>query len=328
MSCKRFEKQPNNTTYARRQEVSHPVRPQATHPGPTQSLRPLDASGAAAAVLPRGADFRHQANVVADTLSRPPPSAVASVKEPPGSLATARQGGKPNSSTPSVPERWPAASAAAGAARPPLLAVVSVKEPAGSLTTAWQRGKPNPSSSTPAGQLAASAAAVSAAPATAAEPVSSPASGKLDLLLLADAQAGCIETQEMAASTSLKIKFFHLGGKNLMCDVSLANPRPTLVPTSFRRVIFNSIHSIANPSIRATKRMISAHYVWKGMGADIRSFCRDCQRCARGKVTATVHTQIQPIQLPVKRFSHVHIDIVGASAGLAWRLHSPAYHGG
>ncbi len=26
---------------------------------------------------------------------------------------------------------------------------------------------------------------------------------------------------------------------------------------------------------------------------------------------STVHTQVQPIQLPVKRFSHVHIDIVG-----------------
>jgi cleavage and polyadenylation specificity factor subunit 1 len=57
--------------------------------------------------------------------------------------------------------------------------------------------------------------------------------------------------------------------------------------------------------------MISARYVRKGMGADIASFCRDCQRCARGKVTTTVHTQVQPIQLPVKRFSHVHIDIVG-----------------
>ncbi len=28
-------------------------------------------------------------------------------------------------------------------------------------------------------------------------------------------------------------------------------------------------------------------------------------------MTSTVHTQIQPIQLPVKRFSHMHIDIVG-----------------
>ncbi len=110
-----------------------------------------------------------KANVVADALSRPPPSAVASVKEPPGSLATALQGGKPNSSTPSVPEQRPAA---AGAARPSLSAVVSVKEPAGSLAAAWQRGKPNPSSSTPAGQPVV---AVSATPTITAEPVSSPA---------------------------------------------------------------------------------------------------------------------------------------------------------
>ncbi len=85
-------------------------------------------------------------------------------------------------------------------------------------------------------------------------------------------------------------------------------PARPVVPASFKRVIFDSIHSIAHPGIRATKRMISARYVWKGMGADITSFCRDCQKCARSKVTATVHTRVQPIQLPV---NHVHIDIVG-----------------
>jgi hypothetical protein len=65
--------------------------------------------------------------------------------------------------------------------------------------------------------------------------------------------------------------------------------------------------------------MVSARFVWRGMGADIALFCRDCQRCARGKVTSTVRTQIQPIQLPIKRFSHVHIDTVGPL---------PASHGG
>ncbi len=46
-------------------------------------------------------DIRHIAgeeNIVADTLSRPPPSAAAGVKEPSGSPAAAWQGGKPESS--------------------------------------------------------------------------------------------------------------------------------------------------------------------------------------------------------------------------------------
>jgi hypothetical protein len=103
-------------------------------------------------------------------------------------------------------------TAAAGAARPPLSAVVSVNEPAGSLTTARQRGKPNPLPSSPAVQPAASAAAVSAGPASATGPRSTPASGGLDLLLLAEAQAGCTETQAAAASTSLQIKLFQVGG--------------------------------------------------------------------------------------------------------------------
>ncbi len=38
---------------------------------------------------------------MADTLSRPPPSAAANIKDPSGTLAAAWQGGKPESSSPS-----------------------------------------------------------------------------------------------------------------------------------------------------------------------------------------------------------------------------------
>jgi hypothetical protein len=185
--------------------------------------------------------------------------------------------------------------------------VASVNVPAGSLATARQRGKPNPLPPSPAVQPAV---AVSAGPTSATGPLATPTAGGFDLLQLAEAQASCTETQTAAASTSLQIKLFQVGGKDLICDVTLSSPRP-LVPVSFRRAVFDHIHSIAHPGIRATKRMISARYVWRGIAADIAGFCRDCQRCARGKVTSTVHTQIQPIQLPVKQFSHMHIDIVG-----------------
>jgi transposase InsO family protein len=47
------------------------------------------------------------------------------------------------------------------------------------------------------------------------------------------------------------------------------------------------------------------------MGADVSALCRQCQQCDRSKVTSTVHTPVQTIEIPVKRFSHVHIDIVG-----------------
>jgi cleavage and polyadenylation specificity factor subunit 1 len=77
------------------------------------------------------------------------------------------------------------------------------------------------------------------------------------------AQQECAETQEAAASTSLRIEFFHVNGKNLMCDVSLARPRP-VVPVSLREAVFASIHSIAHPGIRATKRMVSARFCGKG----------------------------------------------------------------
>ncbi len=181
--------------------------------------------------------------------------------------------------------------------------MVSVKEPAGSLTIAWQRGKPNPSSVSPPapGSSPGSAAAVGVAAATTAEPALSPAAGGVDLSQMAAAQQECAETQDAAALTSLRIEFFPVEGKHLMCDVSLARPSP-VVPVSLREAVFASIHSIAHPGIRATKRMVSARFVWRGMGADIARFCRDCQRCPRGKVTSTFYTQIQPIQLPVKRF--------------------------
>jgi hypothetical protein len=43
----------------------------------------------------------------------------------------------------------------------------------------------------------------------------------------------------------------------------------------------------------------------------------------RSKVSASVHTLLQPIDVTAKRFSHIHVDIVGpllATAGGFWYI--------
>jgi hypothetical protein len=58
-------------------------------------------------------------------------------------------------------------------------------------------------------------------------------------------------------------------------------------------------------------RMITACFVWPGMRVDIASWCRDCVACQRVKVTKQPRASVQPIPIPFRRFSHVHIDLVG-----------------
>ena len=47
------------------------------------------------------------------------------------------------------------------------------------------------------------------------------------------------------------------------------------------------------------------------MNSDVASWIRDCQDCNRGKVLAQPAAPIQPMDVPAKRFNHIHLDLVG-----------------
>ena len=96
----------------------------------------------------------------------------------------------------------------------------------------------------------------------------------------------------------------------IVCDMSTGTPRP-LVPPSFRRVVFDTLHSLSHPGIRATQRLITARYVWPGINADVRKWTRACIECQRSKVHQHTVTPPGSFSTPDARFSHVHIDIVG-----------------
>ncbi len=51
--------------------------------------------------------------------------------------------------------------------------------------------------------------------------------------------------------------------------------------------------------------------MWKGISRDVAEWCRDCQSCARVKVTRHMHSPVQPIAVPERRISHIHVDLVG-----------------
>jgi cleavage and polyadenylation specificity factor subunit 1 len=132
----------------------------------------------------------------------------------------------------------------------------------------------------------------------------------IDFAAVAEAQRACAETQAAANSQSLKVKIVAVEGVGLLCDTSTGRVRP-LVPLPHRRLIFDALHTLAHAGTRATRRMISSRFMWRGMSKDIAAWCRDCQPCHRGKVLKHVKSAVSPIAVPARRFSHLHVDLVG-----------------
>jgi hypothetical protein len=57
--------------------------------------------------------------------------------------------------------------------------------------------------------------------------------------------------------------------------------------------------------------LLASRYVWRGMAKDVSAWCKDCQGCAAGKVVRHVKAPLHNIPVPGRRFSHVHVDLVG-----------------
>jgi len=132
---------------------------------------------------------------------------------------------------------------------------------------------------------------------------------QLDLPAIAAAQRTCPSVQA-AKESSLQLQLVRFGDTRVLCDTRLAQPRP-FIPIAFRHSIFDALHQLAHPGIRATRRLLAARVVWEGMNKDVLAWCRDCQHCQRAKITKQPAAAVQPIPVPRQRFLHVHVDLVG-----------------
>jgi hypothetical protein len=170
-----------------------------------------------------------------------------------------------------------------------------------------------------AGQDNVATDAMSWPPVTSSSSPSPCAAVVADLRGIAARQQSCPSMQQASYSPSLQVSTCEVEGVRLLGDTSTGRMRP-LVPHEDRWVVFQAIHNVAHPGIRATR---SAHFVWQKMNSDIASWCKDCVACQRAKVTRQPQSSLQPIPIPQRRFSHVHVDLVGPLpvSGEGWTYH-------
>ena len=133
----------------------------------------------------------------------------------------------------------------------------------------------------------------------------------IDFERMAVAQRGDPDTIKL--SNSLQLKEIPIPGSTttLICDTSTKTPRP-VVPHIFRRIVFNSLHSLSHPSVRATQRLLTSRYVWPNINKDVRKWAQSCTECQQSKIHRhTVSPPSHTFLTPDIRFDQVHIDLVG-----------------
>ena len=125
-------------------------------------------------------------------------------------------------------------------------------------------------------------------------------------------------------NTSLKLVEQNLpdSGLTLLIDVCKKAPR-VVVPSALHKHVFDAVHSISHPGIRASRKLIGQRFVWKGMNKDIANLAKACISCQQAKIHRHNTPPLQSFLQPDSRFSPIHCDLVGSlpeSSGRAYLL--------
>ena len=134
----------------------------------------------------------------------------------------------------------------------------------------------------------------------------------VDFSQIAAAQANDAELRTLLLhpmSSSMKQSMLP-SGQIIHFDTATDIPRP-FVPSACRRSLFDALHGLSHPGIKATQHLIKSRFIWPKINADIRNWTSNCVPCQRAKITR--HTRSQPMTIATRnqRFSQIHIDLVG-----------------
>ena len=148
----------------------------------------------------------------------------------------------------------------------------------------------------------------------------------LDFAAISQEQTSDPEVLNLIADKnhSLKLEPAPLPDSDLILwgDMSTGTFRP-LIPKKYRASIFDCVHNLAHPGIKASQQLVSERFVWPRMKTDVRNFVKSCIACQKAKVLRHNMAPLQRFSIPDQRFQHIHLDLVGplpVSQGFSYLL--------
>ena len=135
----------------------------------------------------------------------------------------------------------------------------------------------------------------------------------IDFKELAAAQQQDSQLQELTqgnSSLSLKPVPATTMDVTLLCDISMGTLCPYVL-FKFRKAIFDSLHSLLHPGIRATQKPLTAYFIWPHINSDVRKWAQSCLQCQRPKVHQHTISPMSTFANPDACFDHVYVDLVG-----------------
>ena len=104
-------------------------------------------------------------------------------------------------------------------------------------------------------------------------------------MALAQQKDAKVQAYGQSSETHFQLKDIAFGdqGATLLCDVSSGQVRPIL-PSSWRRKVFDLVHNRSHPSIRSTRKLISSKFIWAGLQKQVGIWAKECIACQTAKI--------------------------------------------
>ena len=101
------------------------------------------------------------------------------------------------------------------------------------------------------------------------------------------------------ATSSLKLEDIPFGtqGVVLLCD--------------WRRQVFDLVHGLFHPSVRATRKLISSKFIWNGLQKQVGVCATQGIPCQSSKIQKHIRAPLEKFSVPHRQFDHIHVDLVG-----------------